>query len=247
MKKVLLIGESWHVHVTESKGFDVFTYDYYETAEQYLRAAVEGAGYEFHHIPSHMVEYDFPKTVEGLLEYSVIMLSDVGANTFNLPMNVFQRLNPTPNRLEMLREYVSRGGSLVMIGGYLTFQGIQGRGCYRNSALAGVLPVELLEGDDRIEKSAGIKPEVVCPEHKIVSGMPGDWPQLLGYNRLIPKKDSEVIVKLEDDPMIVIGYYGKGKSVAYATDCAPHWSPEEFCNWEGYRKLWANIIDWLTE
>ena len=32
MKKVLLVGESWHVHTTESKGFDVFSYDYYEEA-----------------------------------------------------------------------------------------------------------------------------------------------------------------------------------------------------------------------
>ena len=29
MKRVLLVGESWHVHVTEAKGFDTFSYDYY--------------------------------------------------------------------------------------------------------------------------------------------------------------------------------------------------------------------------
>ena len=25
MKRVLFVGESWHVHVTEAKGFDTFT------------------------------------------------------------------------------------------------------------------------------------------------------------------------------------------------------------------------------
>ena len=25
MKKILFVGESWHVHVTEAKGFDTFT------------------------------------------------------------------------------------------------------------------------------------------------------------------------------------------------------------------------------
>ena len=41
--------------------------------------------------------------------------------------------------------------------------------------------------------------------------------------------------------------YQKGRVCAYATDCSPHWSPVEFCTWEGYSPLWNNIIEWLTE
>lgn len=247
MRKVLFVGESWQVHVQETKGFDVFTYDYYETAVQYIQAALEGAGCAFTHIPAHMVEFSFPNTPEGLSAYDVVMFSDVGANTFNLPMNVFQRLTPTPNRLEAVREYVRRGGAFAMIGGYLTFQGIQGRGCYRNSALAEVLPVELLPGDDRIEASGGVRPEVSLPGHPILEGIEGEWPRVLGYNRLIPKEDAEVVARLDGDPMIVAGSYGKGRVVAYATDCAPHWSPVAFCEWPGYQRLWANIVKWLTD
>jgi uncharacterized membrane protein len=151
--KILFVGESWHVHVTESKGFDVFTYDYYEQAVEYIQAALESGGHEFYHIPSHMVEFSFPNDPEKLKAYDVVMFSDVGANTFNLPMNVFQRLTPTPNRLETVREYVRQGGAFAMIGGYLTFQGIQGRGCYRNTPIEEILPVSLLPGDDRVEKS----------------------------------------------------------------------------------------------
>ena len=245
--RVLFVGESWQVHVQETKGFDVFTYDYYETAVQYIEKALKAGGCEFTHVPSHMVEFSFPNTPEAFKEYDVVMFSDVGANTFNLPMNVFQRLEPTPNRLEAVRSYVQQGGSFVMIGGYLTFQGIQGRGCYRNSAIADILPVELLPADDRIEASAGITPEVVLPDHPIAKGLPLNWPKLLGYNRLIPKEGAEVIAKLDSDPMIVAGHYGAGRVVAYATDCAPHWSPVEFCEWDGYVSLWKNIVGWLTQ
>ena len=55
MKRVLFVGESWHVHVTEAKGFDTFTYDYYEEATEFIQAALEKNGAEFCHIPSHLV------------------------------------------------------------------------------------------------------------------------------------------------------------------------------------------------
>ena len=84
------------------------------------------------------------------------------------------------------------------------------------------------------------------PEHPIAAGLGGEWPGVLGYNRLIPKPGAEVIAALNDDPMIVAGRYGAGRVVAYATDCAPHWSPEAFCEWEGYQRLWGNIVGWLT-
>ena len=86
--KILLVGESWHVHTTEAKGFDVFTYDYYEEATEYIRAAVETNDYEFVHIPSHLVERDFPASAEALAAFDAVIFSDVGANTMNLPMNL---------------------------------------------------------------------------------------------------------------------------------------------------------------
>lgn len=247
MSNILFVGESWQVHVQETKGFDVFTYDYYETAVEYIQKALVGAGHTFTHIPAHMVEFSFPNTPEGLNSYDVVMFSDVGANTFNLPMNVFQRLKPTPNRLEAVRDYVSNGGAFVMIGGYLTFQGIQGRGCYRNSAIADILPVELLPGDDRIEASSGVKPVITLPDHPIVRDLSADWPMILGYNKLIPKAGATVVATINDAPMIVTGEYGNGRVIAYATDCAPHWSPVDFCEWSGYQVLWNNMIGWLTK
>ncbi len=247
MKKILFVGESWHVHVTEAKGFDTFTFDYYEQATEYIQTALEAAGCEFCHIPSHLVEQNFPTTAEALAAYDVVMFSDVGANTMNLPMNVFQRLIPTVNKLELVREYVKNGGAFVMIGGYLTFQGIQGRGCYKRTAIEELLPVSLLEGDDRVECSQGMTPRVICPEHPAMDGLPAEWPQVLGYNRLLPKENAQVLATVGADPLVVLGTYGKGRVCAYATDCAPHWSPEAFCKWEGYPRLWSNLVGWLTE
>lgn len=246
-KKILFVGESWHVHTMEAKGFDVFTYDHYEEATEYIQAALEASGHQFVHIPSHLVEQKFPKTAEELAAYDVVMFSDVGANTMNLPMNVFMHLKPTVNKLELVQQYVANGGAFAMIGGYLSFQGIQARGAYKNTPIEEILPVELLVGDDRQEKSAGITPHTVLPDHPVVRNLPPEWPFVLGYNRLIPKAGSETVVKLGEDPMIVLGSYGKGRVLAYATDCSPHWSPVEFCTWEGYPTLWNQLVLWLTE
>lgn len=246
-KRILFVGESWHVHTTEAKGFDVFTYDHYEEATEYIRTAVESAGAEFIHIPSHLVERDFPRSIEELNKFDVVMFSDVGANTLNLPMNVFVNLQPQPNRLRIVKDYVSQGGAFVMIGGYLTFQGIQARGAYKRTPIEDILPVTLLEGDDRMEMSEGIVAEILEPEHPLLRGVPAQWPQLLGYNKLLPKEGAEVPVAINGDPLIALGTYGKGRTCAFATDCAPHWAPVAFCTWDGYLRLWGNLLEWLTQ
>ena len=61
------------------------------------------------------------------------MLSDIGANTLLLPSAVWIRSERAPNRLKALRDYVSRGGGLVMVGGYYSFQGINGGARYRGT------------------------------------------------------------------------------------------------------------------
>ncbi len=246
-KKILFIGESWQVHVTEAKGYDTFSYDYYEVATGFIKSAVESNDYEFVHIPAHMVDAQFPKTLDELLEYAVVMVSDVGANTFNLPMNTFIRLNPMPNKLKMLREYVERGGAFVMIGGYLAYTGFQARGAYKRTPIEEILPVTMLEGDDRMEESDGATARIELVSHPVVAGLPNKWPALLGYNLVIPKENSTVIATINNNPLIVVGSYGKGRTCAYTTDCAPHWSPEDFCTWEGYSRLWGNLINWLTQ
>ena len=248
MKRVLFIGESWLVHVQETKGFDVFTYDFYEEAVGFIQKALTSDGTnEFVHSPSHRLEMDFPTTLEDLQKFDVVMISDCGANTFNLPMNTFTRLQRSVNKLELLKEFVEKGGALVMIGGYLTFQGIQARGCWKNTPVEEILPVDLQIGDDRVEKCQGVVPVTVQADHPVLAGVPAQWPAVLGYNRLSAKKDAVVVAEIEGNPFIALREVGEGRTCAYATDCAPHWSPDEFCNWEGYTRLWLNLVNWLTK
>lgn len=51
-------------------------------------------------------------------------------------------------------------GALMMIGGYYSFQGINGGARYRHTEVEKVLPVRCLAWDDRIETPEGCYAEV---------------------------------------------------------------------------------------
>ena len=244
--KALLIGETWMIRTTEAKGFDIFTADYYGTGYEYLQAALTTDEIEFHHIPCHLVDSQFPETLEGLKEYDVILISDIGANTFLLPVKTFLHYHKTPNKLELLKEYVLSGGGLCMVGGYLSFMGIEGKGRYNDTPVEEVLPVNFLKYDDRVEKPSSIDIQIDPSAHPIFNGMPDKISGIFGYNRAIAKEGCQVIAKAGDDPFITLGEFGQGRSVAYATDCAPHWSSVEFCETPAYKILWQNIVKWLA-
>lgn len=244
---VLLIGESWFIHSIESKGFDHFTFDEYAVGTKWIKKALTTEEISFTHMPCHTVGDDFPETLEELKKFDVLILSDIGANTFLLPVKTFLQSQISVNKLDLIKEFVADGGALCMVGGYLTFQGIEGKGNYRGTAIEDVLPINLLVGDDRVEVPQGISVEVDTTKHSILKGMPEKWPVLLGYNKLIPKEDAKVIVDYKDDPIITVGTYKEGRVIAYATDCSPHWSSPEFCDWEYYNVLWQNMVKWLAK
>ena len=49
-----------------------------------------------------------------------------------------------------------------------------------------------------------------------------------------------------DDPLIVLGNHGKGRSVAFASDCGPHWAPPSFVDWSGYAEIWQRMTSWAA-
>lgn len=244
--KVLFIGESWMVHMVETKGFDTFSADSYGLGTQYVKAALSGGEIEFHHLPCHLVDTEFPKSMEKLKEYQAVFISDIGANTFLLPVETFLQSKKTPNKLKMLRDYVLDGGGLCMVGGYLSFMGIEGKGKYHNTPVEEVLPVNFLTFDDRMEHPEGIAVEVDTKSHEIFEGVPSVIDGILGYNQALPKKDCRVLAQYEGDPIITIGEFGKGRSIAFATDCAPHWCSVEFCESQGYKRLFQNMVKWMA-
>ena len=243
---VLVVGESWIKHTVHLKGFDQFHTTEYEEGAGVFLAALENAGFEVTYIRAHEVSRRFPVTREDLDSFDVVILSDIGSNSFLLCDETFLRSERTTNRLVLLADYVEDGGGLLMVGGYMSFSGIDGRARYQASPLASVLPVTILDRDDRVEVPEGLIATFPNPDHPALGGTPADWPILLGYNQLKAKPGTTVIAASGDDPLLVVGEVGRGRSVAFASDVAPHWAPNEFMDWPHYAELWPSIVAWAA-
>lgn len=245
--KVLFVGESWQTLELHIKGFDMFHRAEYEEGGDHLREALAAENIEVDYMPSHLAADDFPESSEAISQYDVVLLSDIGYNTLAIPPNTFNQFKRRPNRLELLASYVEAGGSMLMIGGYMSFQGIKCQGGYRNTPIEEILPVSLNSFDDRVERSEGVIPELTTKEHQITSDLPTEWPHFLGYNQVTPDEDGEILAEINDDPLLVVGEYGQGRTAAFTSDCAPHWGSPAFVDWEDYSTLWTNIVTWLAE
>ena len=245
-RKVLVAGESWTVHSIHQKGFDSFTTTEYSEGIHWLRSALTSGGWQVDYQPAHVAARDFPLNASALSDYGCVILSDIGANTLLLHPDTLGKSKILPNRLNAIRDYVAAGGGLVMVGGYLTFQGIEAKGQYAGSAVEDALPVSLQSGDDRSEHPEGATIRVVDPDHPVVEGLGSDWPQLLGYNRVGLKPSGHLVAKVNDDPLIAVGSYVDGRAVAFTSDCAPHWAPESFVDWSGNNRLWQQIASWAA-
>ena len=144
-----------------------------------------------------------------------------------------------PGQLEIICEAVKNGAGLVMLGGWESYHGRLGE--YHETVLADVLPVTMLNTDDRRNCSQGVLLSLV-QSHPILKGLPWEAPPFVcGLNEFVAKPDAKVLlnglavtIREREDwfeygfhsrkyPMLVVGKYGKGRTAALATDVAPHW------------------------
>ncbi len=159
-------------------------------------------------------------------QYALYVVSDYPAARFR------------DGQMEHIVRCVDGGSGLVMLGGWESYFGRLGE--YHRSPLAEVLPVTMLESDDRRNAA---QPCLVqkASEHPILEGLPWDQPPGIGgYNALSPKSNSQTLLRCarfsvrskgddfeflrgESAPLLVVGTWGKGRSAALATDVAPHW------------------------
>lgn len=246
MARVMIVGESWITNRTHYKGFDNFTDAMIETGIGPLRSVLEERGNEVRWMPAHEAQEAFPLKREGLDDVDVLVLSDIGANTFLLHPDTFLRGKPTPNRLDLIRDWTYDGGSLVMCGGYYSFAGINAGAFYHRTPVEEALPVSISPYDDRVETPEGVIAEVLEPEHPILAGVSVEWPVLLGYNRVQPSPEATVLVRVGGDPLLVAGEHGSGRTLVWTSDIAPHWCPEPFTEWEGYGRIWDQAVRWLV-
>ena len=249
-KNVLLVGESWVSAANHFKGWDTFSSVTFHLGAEPLVNALKGSEFKLRYMPAHEAAEGFPFSMKELKAYDAIILSDIGANTLLLPPDVWLHGKTVPNRLKLIRDWTVEGGGLMMIGGYFSFQGIDGRARWRRTPVEEALPVQCLPYDDRIEAPEGIIAEVVEPDHPIVAGLDETWPALLGANEVIAKPDAQVIARLPTEqgghPLLVVGHHGRGRTVAWTSDIGPHWLPTPFVKWHGYKKLWLQALAWLT-
>jgi uncharacterized membrane protein len=245
-KKILVAGESWITHSVHIKGFDSFTTDSYEEGVHWLRQAFERADYVVDFMPNHLVPSRFPVKLDDLRQYAAVFFSDVGSNSLLLNPLSFVHAHTTANRLDLLAEYVAEGGAFAMIGGYMSFSGIEGKARYAGTAVERILPVHISATDDRVELPQGFRPEVTQSGHPILAGLSSPWPTFLGYNRVTAKPESAVLLQSGDDPFLVVGTWGRGKTMAFASDCGPHWAPPPFLDWQYHDRFWGQALDWLT-
>lgn len=245
MARILIAGESWSSTTVHTKGFDSFTTSVYEEGAGRFRAAIEQAGHDVTFQPCHVAAESFPDTREQLGAFDVVVLSDIGANTLLLPHRTFVGAVSSVNRLAALRDWVAGGGALAMVGGYLSFSGIEGKANYRSTPLADVLPVVMEIGDDRQECPEGAT-IVTDRGHPVTDGIELSWPKVLGFQRFVAKPDATVLATVDGHPALVVGTHGNGRVLAFASDIGPHWAPEEFVAWSGYARLWGQAAAWLA-
>lgn len=249
MTRVLYVGDTQVETLIAAKGIDTFTHTYYRDSARVLREALgPRPGIELTHMPAADIRTRFPNSLDALAEYDVIILSDVGYLNFKMPFGNREQLVPMgPNLVQPFKEWVLNGGGLIMAGGWLTFSGIYGKGMWGGSPIEEVLPVTIQRGvDDLVDHPDGATIQVTDPSHPILEGL--EIPQdrlILGYNLVQPRPDAKVIATSREDPFLVVGEAGKGRSIAYTTDPVFHLCGN-FHEWADYGLLWERMCKWAA-
>jgi uncharacterized membrane protein len=249
--KALYVGDSEVVLNRYLVGADVIEQSYFNDNGRWFREAMAAEpGIEVRHIPPHGVATEFPATLDDLKRYDVVIFSDVGYNS----MIFYPGLTPPyvyplgPDRVGMVRAFVEQGGGFLMVGGYLSFAGLNGIARWADTNIETILPVNIAHHDDRVEVTQGFRFEVRQPEHPIVAGLPwkdADW-TLCGYNRVTLKQGAALIASYQDDPFIACWDYRSGRTAIFASDFAPHWAGD-FVHWPHYSAFWGQMLHWLAK
>ncbi len=243
--RLLLAGETWLSLGIHQKGFSSYSTGTYDEGHTEWVAALNERGWTVDHVPNHRATNDFPWTAEELTPYDVVVLSDISADTLQLHPDTLVHGQRRPNRLAEIARYVNGGGGFLMVGGYMSFSGFEGKARFHGTDIERILPVRMLGFDDRLEAPQGVTPTPRSQPHPALATSDTKWPHFLGYNRLVPE-DGEVLVSFDEDPLLIVSEEGDGRTAAFASDCSPHWGSPEFMAWDGYGPFWHTLLTWLA-
>lgn len=194
-----------------------------DDAARYLAGAMRAAGLRFDYLPSNA---RFSASPSFRKKYRAYILSD------------YPNRYLTAAGAERIAGEVRGGAGLLMIGGWGTFTGADGR--YGRTALAAALPVRCLPRDDRRQGAAAYRMAAAQRSEKHFPAFDlASAPTLAGYNKTLLKPGARQILSVEtlkfgrgntrvsvsaSDPLLVTGRFGAGRVTAYCSDLAPHWS-----------------------
>ena len=80
--KVLFAGEAIYMLTTIYKGWDSFNMGKYFKHGTYFLNALKKNDIDVDYIPTNKVAEEFPWSIDELNRYDVVVVSDVGSNTF---------------------------------------------------------------------------------------------------------------------------------------------------------------------
>ena len=201
-----------------------------------LALVANGIWYESFHVDAALDRAGARQRTEftNLAQYSVLVL--VNAQVFRLPKGA----------VDEIREFVNRGGGLVVLGGLSAYD----NGGYAGTPLEEILPVKIQESyiDFYITAANGAK---------LTKSELADWPLRLDFSAgptawyfhtLQPKAGAKVQVKVGNQPAIISGAYGQGRVVAcaLAVNCDPPAGVTAFWDWKDWPALLGQAIEWAA-
>jgi uncharacterized membrane protein len=208
----------------------------------------------------------FPKTLAGLLDYDVVIHSDIKRESFSGEQ--------ITNIARLVEEF---GGGFVMIGGNSAF----GRGGYHKTLLDRIIPVAMEGAYDSDRRDFKVKVPRAAWTHPIVAFSDDKaetqkiwgekFPILHGMNRMERVKPGATVLATADDGfsggegevVLAVQEVGRGRSMAFTSDTTrswgedfettwgepvnPRWSlTEDNCDSRYYRRFWVNAVRWLA-
>jgi len=180
-----------------------------------------------------------------LPKYKVLILGDVDRNAF------------TTDQLESIREFVSDGGGLVLMGG----KHLLGSSAYVGTPLAEVIPVIPSEGNGEtiIDKCNDLSLTFEGEVHPILTGLASffkgtqesPFASLEGANRVQSARPGASVLLTcgqNDDPLplLTVMNYGSGRSIALTTDSTWKWAfaMPASGHQTPYGRFWGQLIRW---
>ena len=163
----------------------------------------------------------WPEDYGRMMGYDLVVLNDLDPGAVG------------PEGMEMLREYVSHGGALLIMGGPYAFPNLDSFG--------GLLPVE---GKARPQR---LKDGRLKAGGKLAEGLDFDKnPSCFWAHGLTPKQGAEILLKAGDAPLLVVGDFGKGKVAVFLGTTLGEGDGLAFWEWNDWPRYLSRLMKLLS-